>query len=393
MSIEALITPELARWARERRNFSREAIAKKMNVTEGAVEAWESGVGPRPTIRQARILADKLSVPLGYLYLSAPPTESLPIPDLRTVAGAPPRKPSPDFLEVLDDVLRKQHWYREYLKSEDAAPLEFIGRHIPEDDPEIIAADIRDTLDISDHVRRQSRSWESFLTELVRLAEGARILVLRSGIVGSNTHRTLDVEEFRGFAISDSLAPLVFINATDYKAAQIFTLAHELAHLWIGQSGVSNPDYALRSTQQQHAIDRQCDKIAAEVLVPREGFLERWSTRRPLDDNIQNLAVRYRVSAFVILRRAYELGRIDSDLYGDYYRELLERSRSRGTDDGGDFHKTLLSRNSSTLTTLLVVAAAEGRIPPREAASLLNIHMDTLSKVENRLLGTSSDNA
>jgi Zn-dependent peptidase ImmA (M78 family)/DNA-binding XRE family transcriptional regulator len=383
--IEAFITPRLVRWARERRNLSTDVVAKKVSVSASAIDAWEKGAA-RPTIRQAQQLAYRLNVPFGFLYLSTPPAETLPLPDLRTVAGAPPRKPTPDFLDTLHDVLRKQQWYHEYLRDQNAAPVPFIGRFNLGDDPKAIAADIRDTLGINDDLRRTCGTWEQFLTKFVSRAEEARVLVLRSSIVGSNTHRQLDVEEFRGFAISDDLAPLVFINSRDAKAAQIFTLAHELAHLWIGQSGISNPDYTQRSSQQHHVIDRHCDRIAAEVLVPVSDFTMRWTGFKTLDENLERLAARYRVSAFVILRRAYELGKVQSDEFRAKYQDLLERSKNKRAEGGGDFYATLLSRNSTVLTSALLAAAAEGRIPPREAAGLLNIRMTKLSDVESHLM-------
>ena len=218
--------------------------------------------------------------------------------------------------------------------------------------------------------------------------------MLRSGQVGSNTHRLLDVEEFRGFAISDSFAPLVFINSRDAKAAQIFTLAHELAHLWIGMSGISNPDYAERSGYQGHTIDQHCDRIAAEVLVPREDFALAWIDGRSLDENLEDLARRYRVSAFVVLRRAYDLDKIQADTYRAKYHELLSESISRvARKDAPICYPSLLARNSTTFTNALMVATAEGRVAPSEAASLLNVRIATLSGVEKHILGGQSTNA
>lgn len=382
--IAARITPELLRWARERRKISIDTLAKKVGIAPSAMEAWEKGEA-RPTFRQALVLAHKLSVPFGYLYLSAPPKEELPLADFRTVAGAPPRKPSPDFLDVLHDVLRKQQWYRDYLKSQGAPPVEFIGRFGVQDEPRAIAADIRKTLGINDQLRKECKSWEQFLSKLIRMAENNSILVLRSSIVGSNTHRHLDVEEFRGFAISDRFAPLVFINSADARVAQIFTLAHELAHLWLGQTGISNPDYTQRSAQQRHIVDRLSDKIAAEVLVPADDFVKCWASSLTLQENIERLASRYRVSSFVILRRAYELNEVSQDEFKATYNSLLKRAKSKGVEGGGDFYVTLLSRNSLPLTATLLAAAAEGKIPQREAAGLLNIRVTKLEDVGNHI--------
>jgi Zn-dependent peptidase ImmA (M78 family)/DNA-binding XRE family transcriptional regulator len=386
---EAFVTPKLVEWARTRYALTTRAVAEKINVRPERIDAWESG-DARPTLRQAHDLARKLNVPLGYFYLSSPPSENLPLPDLRTVAGAPPRKPSPNFLDLLQDVLRKQEWYRE---QPDRTALEFVGRFGMNDDVKVVAADIRRTLGLNDELRRTAGTWEQFLTEFVRRAEGAGVLVLRSSIVGSNTHRHLDVGEFRGFAISDTLSPLVFINSADAKAAQIFTLAHELAHLWLGESGVSNPDFARGPSQQQHIVDRQCDRIAAETLVPADDFLRRWSDSKILDDNLRDLASLFRVSAFVVLRRALELEQIQSDEYRAKYKELLETPHRKPTSEGGDFYRTFLARNSSTLATALIVATAEGRVPPTEAASLLNVRIGTLGRIEQYVLGGGATGA
>lgn len=384
--VEALITRQMISWAINRSHETPDTIARKLGIKPEKLGAWEKGV-MRPSLRQAQELARKLNIPFGYLYLSEPPTEGLPLPDLRTAADATPRKPSPNFLDVLYDAFRKQEWYREYLQEEDASPLPFVGRFTVEDDPKNVGRDIQDTLAIDDKLRQNCDSWQDFLTEFVRRAEQSRILVLRSGIVGSNTHRLLDVEEFRGFAITDNLAPLIFINETDYKVAQIFTLAHELVHLWIGKSGISNPNYVLRSREQKNTIDRFCDSTAAEVLVPTDDFLVRWSHLDSLDKNLDRLARHYRVSPFVILRRAHELEEIQDEKFQSKYHELLKKPRRKKEDGGGNYYNLVLSRNSVTLTRSLILATSEGRVLPTEAARLLNVGVTKLNAIENYVFG------
>jgi Zn-dependent peptidase ImmA (M78 family)/transcriptional regulator with XRE-family HTH domain len=383
--VEAFITREMIGWAMERVHETPISIARKLNVKPEKIAQWQSG-DTRPSIRQAQELAKKLRIPFGYLYLKTPREEKLPLPDLRSVTGT--ISPSPDFLDVLYDAFRKQQWYHDYLEQDNASPIPFIGRFNLNDDTKTIAVDISKTLNISNYMRQECNSWEQFLTEFIRRAERARVLVLRSGIVGSNTHRQLNVQEFRGFAISDDLAPLVFINGRDYKTAQIFTLAHELAHLWIGQSGISNPDYMLRSKEQRHRIDQVCDSIAAEVLIPSVDFLLRWDDSYELDDNLDRIARKYRVSTFVVLRRAYEFGKIQRELFVLKYGELLGRVTRKKTDDGGDYYKLVLSRNSRTFTSALVVATGEGRVLPKEAAALLNIRVSKLRAIENSVLAS-----
>ena len=380
-TLEAFVTPHLLKWARDRWDYSIEAVAKKINVNPSQLEAWEKEDSKvRPTFRQARDLAKKLNIPFGYLFLSEPPRESVPLPDLRTIKGKNPLNPSPNFLDILYDAFRKQEWYHEYLEEENVPPVPFVGRFNLANDPKVIAIDIANTLGINDDLRETCNDWKQFLLELVRRAEKAHVLVMRSGIVGSNPYRTLDVQEFRGFAISDALAPLVFINENDYKTAQIFTLVHELAHLWIGNSGISNLDF--RSRQQSNAIDQLCDRIAAEVLVPSDDFVIRWGDFIGLKRNLQRLAHHYKVSTFVILRRAYDLDKVNFQQFEQLYDGLLEMVTPKRSDGGGHYYKSVLSRNSPTLTKLLMSAASEGRVLPSEVSGLLNIKISHFNNLE-----------
>jgi Zn-dependent peptidase ImmA (M78 family)/transcriptional regulator with XRE-family HTH domain len=383
--VEAFVKPALVKWARGRERLTLERAAQLINVKPDRWDSWERGIA-RPTFRQAQNLAHKLNVPFGYLFLSAPPSEVLPLPDLRTIANRPPASPSPELFDLLQDVLRKQEWYREYQENERASPVPFIGRYSLSDDPNRIAANIRDTLGVNEEVRHKARTWQDFLRLLIRQAEDAGVLVLRSGVVGNNPHRKLDVDEFRGFAISDDLAPLAFINAQDWKTAQIFTLVHEVAHLWIGESGISNLDYRRRSSQQQNRIDRLCDQVAAETLVPSDDFVPRWVDENTVEENLQALATRYRVSQFVVLRRAYENDKLTSAQYWSCYDQLEAKVTGRGTQGGGNFYANLLARNSRTFTFALLEATAEGRVPYRDAARLLNIKLKTFDSAYDHLL-------
>ena len=215
------------------------------------------------------------TLPFGYLYLSEPPIEELSLPDFRIMPGEAPREPSPDLLDLLNDVLGKQQWYRDYRRSEGIEELPFVGRFKPTDSEEEVASDIRHVIDV-DGARERAPSWEAFLRELTQNAEQLGIMVMRSGVVGNNTSRPLDVHEFRGLSVSDEVAPVIFINGRDFKGAQIFTFAHEMAHIWVGQGGVSNPDYGLSSEKQDSAAEQFCNRVAAETLVPGEDFRSRW---------------------------------------------------------------------------------------------------------------------
>ncbi len=386
---EALVTPNVLTWARQRRGMEVAELATKLNVKPEAVYAWEVGER-RPTFRQAQRFAQALYIPFGYLYLPEPPIQELPLPDFRTVPGQSPREPSPDFLDLLNDVIGKQHWFREYRESEGIEELPFVGRFKPTDSEEAVADDIRDVIDV-DGARERAPNWEAFMRELTRNAERAGIMVLRSGVVGNNGRRRLDVDEFRGFAICDEIAPLVFINGRDFKGAQIFTLAHEMAHIWAGQAGISKPDYSLRSEQGDSAVERFCNRVAAETLVPGEDFRSRWVRDGPmLETNLKNLTKHYKVSAMVILRQAHDLDFLPISSYWDRYSQLVEQAgRVEPTGEpGGNFHDTLTARNGTAFTEAVISNAAEGTLLSTRAADMLGVKVKTLPAIAEHLFGS-----
>jgi Zn-dependent peptidase ImmA (M78 family) len=322
-----------------------------------------------------------LHVPFGYFFLAEPPTEELPLPDLRTKRGAAATKPSPDFLEVIYDALRKQEWYRDYLLEQDADPVPFVGRYTEETPVSTVAEDIRRTLRLGPPLLRQARDKDDYFRLLAGRAEGARVLVLRTGIVGSNTRRSLNPDEFQGFARPDDLAPLVFVNQNDYLSAQIFTLLHELAHVWTGVSGVSDTDYLDRPVSASAVGQRRADQIAAEALVPAGDFDLRWDSLEREEDRLDRLGDHYRVSVFVILRRAYDLGKLTLAEYLSSYDELRQQIKPKPPGGGGGY-ASMFSRNSHAVTSAVLRSVVEGKLPPTEAATLLNVRPPTLYRME-----------
>jgi Zn-dependent peptidase ImmA (M78 family)/transcriptional regulator with XRE-family HTH domain len=384
------LTPDLVRWARLRERLTPDEAAKRAKVEPARFVEWETGQS-RPTLRQAQELAHQLRIPFGYLFLSKPPQEVLPLPDLRTVADQEAANPSPELLDVVNDAVLKQEWYREYQLSGGAAPLPFVGR-FSVDGFRPIAKDIQGALgDDLDLERRPTV--DPFLRALAVKIEALGILVLRSGVVGNNAHRKLRVEEFRGFVISDRIAPLIFINAQDAKVAQIFTLLHELAHLWLGKSGITNPEYGQPSERSQLSVDqseveRLCNRTAAEVLVPSDDLRINWNRHLSPRSNVEALTQRYRVSRQVILRQALDLERVSLDDYWEAVNAFVHEAHSTGVGEssGGNFYATLLVRSSRTFVTALTTALAEGQVTHRDAARLLNVKVGTLPGVTQHML-------
>ena len=231
------VQPALLRWARERSRRSAADLQKRFS----RLEAWEQG-STLPTLKQLEAYARATRTPIGYFFLQEAPVESLPVTDFRTVGNADVRRPSPDLLDMLYLCQQRQDWYRDEARTSGEQPLAFVSSLDTSEDTITAAARLRDTLGFDVEQQRKGGNMEiKPCGDLSSKLDSSGVLVMVSGVVGSNTHRLLDPKEFRGFALADPFAPLVFINGKDAKAAQIFTLAHEIAHLWLGESGVSNP--------------------------------------------------------------------------------------------------------------------------------------------------------
>ncbi len=360
------IEPELLRWAIKRSGRSPKYLQRRFPK----LDAWEQGT-VLPTFRQLEAFAKATYAPIGYLFLREPPREELEVADFRTIANVEVSRPTPDLLDVLHLCQQRQDWYKDEVRAAGDPPLEFVGSLDTSVDVTLAAAYLRDTLGFDVEDRRGMGTWSEALRQFIQQADDLGILVMVSGIVGSNTHRRLDPEEFRGFALSDPLAPLVFINGADTKAAQMFTLAHEIAHIWLGESGISNSQAA---TTPSDSTERWCNQVAAEVLAPAEVLRGEFDPNADLNIEADRLARRFKVSTLVVLRRIHDVGGLDHEEFRLAYQQELGRLQdllqSRG---GGNAIRNVGPRVSKRLARALVASTLEGRTSYTECFRMLGV--------------------
>ena len=362
------VNPELLRWARERSGLAQEDLATKFKK----LPDWEDGEA-QPTLKQVEAFARAVHVPVGYLFLTEPPEEPVPIPDFRTLTGQPVTRPSPNLLDTIYICQERQSWYREFARVAWQPALGFVGSVTIDAPPETVAARMREALGFDLVARRECPTWTEALRMFIRQADDAGVLVMVSGVVMSNTHRRLDSGEFRGFALSDPFAPLVFVNGADAKAAQMFTLAHELAHLWLGDSALSNIGAAPTPGFRREEV--WCNAVAAELLVPLAALRNELRRDESLPHALSRLARAFKVSNLVILRRLFDANWLDRARFDAAWAEEGARLRTlaqRGSD-GGDFYRTTLSRVSRRFARALVVSTLEGQTLYRDAFRMLGV--------------------
>jgi len=375
------VAPEMLRWAAERAGFGIQALSRRFpNLPD-----WERGEA-KPTLRQLESFAKATRTPVGYLFLQEPPDERVPIPDFRTLATARRERPSPDLLDTIYLCQQRQEWFRQFARTEGRAPLPFVGSAELESGIEEAAATMRAALRFDLDERRQIPTWTEALRRFIGQADDLGVLVMVSGVVGSNNSRRLDPQEFRGFALSDSVAPLIFINGADTKAAQMFTLAHELAHVWLGQSAVSDAQASLLPENQ---VERWCNQVAAELLVPLSSVRAEYSRHADLRVETDRLARRFKVSTLVILRRMYDAGGLSREAFWETYNAELQKLHALPKSSGGDFYLTLGARVSKRFARALVTSAVEGQSSFTEALRLLGFKKMTTFRELAQSLGVA----
>lgn len=368
MTVHVDVAPTILEWAVERAGWDEETAERRFpQLTE-----WRAGTR-RPTVKQLEHFAKATHAPFGQLFLSAPPEEPLPVPDMRTLRGTGITRPSADLLDTIYQCQTRQGWFRDHALENGMEPVAYVGTATTGDDPAAIAQRMREVLGVDPRTEPPAPSWRAAFRLLSDRIEASGTLVMVNGVVGSNTHRALRPEEFRGFTLADDLAPVVFVNGADSKSAQIFTLLHEFAHVWLGGSALSD---VLPGEDGGHPEERWCNAVAAEALMPLESV--RSEFRGDLsDEGLDALARRFTVSTLVVLRRLADAELVPWDGYRELYAQQEERVLALFTEakenrsGGGNFYNVQSQGLSRQFTRAVVASAREGGTSYRDAYKLL----------------------
>ncbi|MEX2515473.1 MAG: ImmA/IrrE family metallo-endopeptidase [Gammaproteobacteria bacterium] len=375
------VSPELVQWARERAHLDMDALAARFPK----LPEWERGE-VQPTFKQLEDYASATHVPFGYLFLPEPPDIPMPIPDFRTVQNQQLRSASPDLLDTIYAMQRRQAWLRETRLECEAPSLEFVGSARLTDEPAAIGREMRRLLGLEDGWAANVHTWQEAVSALRTAIEALGVMAIVNGVVGNNTHRVLNVEEFRGFALSDEYAPLLFVNGADAKSAQMFTLAHELAHLWLGAQGSGLSGFS-GIFPDGGAVETFCDRAAAEFLVPEAELRTNWPEVRREAAPFELLARWFKVSPIVIGRRAMDLRLVERQYFFDFYEAYIrqEHRQKQGAGGGGDFYNNQNTRVGSLFAEQVICAAKEGRIGFKQAYDLTGLNGGAFQEYARRL--------
>lgn len=388
MAEKAYITPNVLKWARESARMAEETAAAKVSVTVERLKQWEEGIN-QPTIKQAQKLAKAYKRPFALFFLPEVPRDFQPLQDFRKT-GAKELTTSSIF--IIREIQQKQTWISDVYEENKEDKLPFVGRFSIKDNPQQVAADILETLKIIP----ASYKTNNPIKEWIDAAESNGIFVSRTSFIHSRLK--LDSNELQGFAIADPYAPFVFINSEDWNAPQLFTLVHELAHIWIAETGISNEiEPAIKNKDKYHPVELFFNEVAANALMPKTLLLSLDSSSFKSSKAVFQTAKQLGVSSFALLVRILNLNLIsiteyqklkkqaDIDFAAYLKKEEAKKDKQKEKSGGPNYFLLQLNRNSRLFTQTVLDSFRGGFIEPTLASNLLNVQVNKFQKLEAQL--------
>ena len=358
-----------------------------------SIQKWRSG-DSKPTFNQLEQVSKALGIPFGYFFLQTPPNEDLSIVEYRTIDSIALTKPSRNLIDTLHDMEQIQDWMHNYLLSIESDKLQFVGALNNKTDSIDIAKHIRQLLGIQIDWFKSTKTADESFSILRNAMSNAGVIVMMSGIVENNTHRPLQIDEFRAFALVNEYAPLIFINSNDSVNGKLFSLLHEFVHICLGENSLFNDRYS--TGQKVDKTEVICNAVAAEILVPIDSFIKEWFSESDDADattRISSLAKAFKCGDTVIARRALDRQLITHEQYVAIskesvkrYKEYMQRKKER-KEGGGDFYRTVASRIDKRFLRMLLSSVQEGTTMYTDAFRLTNTNRFTFTSLAEKVGG------
>lgn len=384
-AINVDIKPEIITWALNQ--TSEEKLGTKLMEN---IMQWLNGT-KTPTFKQIEDFSKKSNIPLGYFFLQTPPVEEVKLLEYRTVDSIQLTNPSRDLIDTIYEMEDIQDWMKSYREELGYDVLPLVGCMKGISDVQAISDRIRNDLGLDREWYENVNDIREAFNYIRSMLEESGIVVMMNGVVGKNTHRALDVNEFRAFTIVDDWAPLIFINTADSQGGKLFSLLHEVAHIWLGESDLFNDRHY--RTEGVSATETICNAVAGEILVPRDAFLNKWNEcidRKDVYTVITELAKYFHCGECVISRKALDSKKIKPEIYKRVVQEAIEHynaSRENRENPGGNYYSTMRTKLDGCFVRALCESINMGRTSYTEAYRLTNTSRKTFSAVAQSLGG------
>lgn len=382
-TVHVNIQPSVINWALSQ--TKEEQLGTKLMDN---IMRWLDG-SKTPTFNQIEAFSRKANIPLGYFFLQTPPVEEIKLLDYRTVDSLRLANPSRNLIDTIHEMENVQEWMKSYRKETGFDLLPFVGSLKGKTEATEIVIQIRRDLDLPVDWYRNNRAINEAFNYIRNLLEYSGVLVMLSGIVGKNTHRPLSIDEFRAFAMVDEWAPLVFINSADTEGAKLFSLFHEIAHIWIGENDLYNDR---RYSKNVKAIEVLCNAVASELIAPKEAFLTAWENNSTDDcfQKVKEIAKIFKCGVSVIARKALDNQKIKQNEYESIVEDAInayQAIKQNKEAGGGNYYNTMVTRLDTSFVKALFNSVQSGRTTYTEAYRLTNTSSKTFLEIVNRLGG------
>ncbi|MEO5368614.1 MAG: XRE family transcriptional regulator [Magnetococcus sp. DMHC-1] len=386
---EAHINPEVIAWARKTSRLSIEEAARKIGRTSEDILAWENGE-KLPTLAQARKAAEVYKRPLALFYFPKPPKDFSVLKDYRRVPEGESEEFTPELAYLIRQTQNRQEWMREFLMAARVQPLGFVGSTNTKEEPIKLASKIRQAVGVTSEEISQTRTVDEALLLWITKTESLGIYVFQAG---SMLGQIIPPSVARGFLLTDEYAPFIFLNYQDAKAARIFTLAHELVHLWIGEPGVSNLENSGPPRNTKDRVEVYCNQVAAEILMPWDSFVIQWESMDPDAPQMERIALaanKFKVSREVVARRLLNMKKMNQEDYDktiEQYRDEWKKERlnikeknKKNDESAPVYHPMKLNSNGKSFSRTVISAYKRGELSGRDTSKLLDMKLNHIPK-------------
>lgn len=368
-------------------------LIKKAEITSNSSELdllihWRNG-DKKPTFSQIEKMSKKIQVPLGYFFLEKPPVEEYPLTEFRTInSEGPETELSANLADTIDIILDIQDWMRDYVKDMGQSKKNYVASCRENMPVSVVATKIREDLELAEDWMLMQKTGQDSFRFLRQKCRDLGILIMMNGVVGANTHRPLDINEFRAFTLVDEYVPLIFINAKDSVSGRLFSLLHEIVHIWIGVNSLFNEQDGRLDNQINHK-EQFCNAVASELLVPLSLFKSEWG--KTLDDDmikkVNTLSKKFTCSPVVIARRALDTHYIPEAIYHKIVAISIKMYSKRQSkeDSGGDYYRTMASRLDPQFVYAVAASAKSGRTQYTDIYRLTHTNRTTFKQLYQKM--------
>ncbi len=372
------VNPEIIRWAIIQSDVPKDTLVAKYPK----IDEWLDGE-KQPTFSQLKYFSNLVKVPFGLLFLKTPPNIDEINVEFRTINQKLNSNLSKDLRDTILAMDRRKSWMSEYRKKNNYDLIKWNISINYGDSAIEVGSKLRNffglNLDWMSCIKTKYEQFK-FIRELI---ESKGTLVMMNGIVGNNTQRVLDIEEFRAFALNDLYAPLIFINRNDTESGMIFSIVHEFIHLIIDREKDD-----ILFDEDEVVNERIINSFAAEFLVPTTLLIESFYAKEEVYLEVERLSNIFNVSTSVIALKLYKLSLIDVSVQNEilnqanfYYKRSKENRQKR--EKGGNFYSNTASRISRDFYNTVIHQAESGNIQFNEAYRLLNLKGNTYDKFKS----------